>query len=175
MARLPAIRVGGHFLADPIPTTPASIFPRAANGWSAGTPAGVPLCDARGGTRVCPRSRESLPTGSGTAVQNPRVLFVGASAYSTKKIARSHMDQRWRPKHHVGAEQRRALQLLAGIPFGTTEIIMLTHHGFKRRTLTNLLHAGLVTIERASVNTEGKAIAAGRIRITAAGRSALED
>jgi hypothetical protein len=72
-------------------------------------------------------------------------------------------------------EQRRALQLLAGIPFGTTETVMLTHHGFKRRTLAKLVHAGLATTERTSVNTVGKAIAAGRIRITAAGRSALED
>ena len=86
-----------------------------------------------------------------------------------------HMNQRWRSKRHVGVEQRRALQLLAGIPFGTTETVMLTHHGFKRRTLANLLHTGLATIERANVNTEGKAIAAGRVRITAAGRSALED
>jgi hypothetical protein len=77
-------------------------------------------------------------------------------------------------KHHLGAEQRRALQLLASIPFGATETIMLAHHGFKRRTLADLVHAGLATIERAGANTEGKAITAGRIRITAAGRSALE-
>jgi hypothetical protein len=85
------------------------------------------------------------------------------------------MNQRWRSKRPVGVEQRRALQLLASIPFGATETIMLAHHGFKRRTLANLLHAGLATLERASVDTEGKAIVAGRIRITAAGRSALED
>jgi hypothetical protein len=80
-------------------------------------------------------------------------------------------------KRHLGAERRRALQLLASIPFGATETIMLAHHGFKRRTLADLVHAGLATIERAGVNTQGKgkAIAAGRIRITAAGRSALED
>jgi hypothetical protein len=107
-------------------------------------------------------------------VQNPQVLFVSASAYSTKKIARSHMNQRWRPKHHVGVEQRRALQLLASIPFGATETIMLADHGFKRRTIIHLVRAGLATIEHASVNTEGKAIRAGRIRITAAGRTALE-
>jgi hypothetical protein len=53
---------------------------------------------------------------------------------------------------------------------------MLTH-GFTRRTLADLVHAGLATIEHASVNTdsEGKAIGAGRIRITVAGRAALED
>jgi hypothetical protein len=72
-------------------------------------------------------------------------------------------------------EQRRALRLLASIPFGATEKIMLVQHGFKPRTLANLLHTGLATIERASVNTECKAIGTGRIRITAAGRSALED
>jgi hypothetical protein len=85
------------------------------------------------------------------------------------------MNQRCRSKRPVGVEQRRALQLLASIPFGATETIMLAHHGFKRRTLANLLHAGLATLERASLNTEGKAIVAGRIRITAAGRTALED
>jgi hypothetical protein len=85
------------------------------------------------------------------------------------------MNQRWRSKRPVGVEQRRALQLLASIPFGATETIMLAQHGFKRRTLANLVHAGLATLEHASVNTQRKAIAAGRIRITAAGRSALED
>jgi hypothetical protein len=85
------------------------------------------------------------------------------------------MNQQWRIKRPVGVEQRRALQLLASIPFGATETIMLAQHGFTRRTVANLLHAGLATIERASVNTECQAIGAGRIRITAAGRSALED
>ena len=72
-------------------------------------------------------------------------------------------------------EQRRALQLLAGIPFGTTETVMLTHHGFKRRTLADIVRAGSATAERAIGKADGKAIGAGRIRITAAGRTALED
>jgi hypothetical protein len=77
-------------------------------------------------------------------------------------------------KRRVGTEQRRALQLLASIPFGTNEAVMFTH-GFTRRTLADLVRAGLATIERERVNTKGKAIAAGRVRITAIGRSALED
>jgi hypothetical protein len=85
------------------------------------------------------------------------------------------MNQRCRSKRPVGVEQRRALRLLASIPFGATETIMLAHHGFKRRTLADLLRAGLATLERARVNMDGKAIGAGRVRITAAGRSALED
>jgi hypothetical protein len=85
------------------------------------------------------------------------------------------MNHRWRSKRHVGVEQRRALQLLASIPFGTTEAIMLTHHGFTRRTLADVVRAGFATAERTTIKADGKAIAAGRIRITAAGRSALED
>jgi hypothetical protein len=85
------------------------------------------------------------------------------------------MNQRCRSKRPVGVEQRRALRLLASIPFGATETIMLAHHGFKRRMLADLLHAGLATLERASANMDGKAIGARRVRITAAGRSALED
>jgi len=64
-------------------------------------------------------------------------------------------------KHRLGAEQRRALQLLASSPFGVTEVNMLAH-GFTRRTPAGLIRAGL-------------AIARGKtIRITAAGRRALE-
>jgi hypothetical protein len=77
-------------------------------------------------------------------------------------------------KRRVGTEQRRALQLLASIPFGTTEAVMLTH-GFTRRTLADLVHAGFATAERTIGKADGKAIEAGRIRITGAGRSALED
>jgi hypothetical protein len=86
------------------------------------------------------------------------------------------MNQRWRSGRHVRVEQRRALRLLADIPFGTTEAIMLAHHGFTRRTLGQLVHAGFATAERTTGKGEDKdkAIGAGRIRITAAGRSALK-
>jgi hypothetical protein len=77
-------------------------------------------------------------------------------------------------KHRIGAEQRRALQLLASIPFGAAEATMLAN-GVTRRTITHLVRAGLATLERASINEQRKVTAAGRIRITAAGRSALED
>jgi hypothetical protein len=78
-------------------------------------------------------------------------------------------------KRQVGPEQRRALHLLASIPFGTTEAIMLAHHGFTRRTLVDLVRAGFATAERTIGKADGRAIEAGRIRITAAGRSAIED
>jgi hypothetical protein len=44
-----------------------------------------------------------------------------------------------------------------------------------RRTLADLVHAGLATADYTTGKADGMAIEAGRIRITTAGRSALED
>jgi hypothetical protein len=60
----------------------------------------------------------------------------------------------------LSAEQRRALQLLAGIPFGASETTMFAH-GFRRETLAGLVRAGLATAERKTV------------KITPAGRKAI--
>jgi hypothetical protein len=70
-------------------------------------------------------------------------------------------------------EQRRALQLLASIPFGATEIITLADHGFKRPTLTHRVRAGLATIEHASVDTERSGLAASGSLLLAAARSRM--
>jgi DNA-binding PadR family transcriptional regulator len=59
--------------------------------------------------------------------------------------------------------------LLACNPFGATEAIMHVH-GFTRPTLAKLVRAGLATAQ----SETGKAIAVGRIRITDAGRRAIE-
>jgi hypothetical protein len=50
-------------------------------------------------------------------------------------------------KRRPPTEQRRALQLLASIPFGASETIMFAR-GFKTRTLAGLVRAGLATAER---------------------------
>jgi hypothetical protein len=71
---------------------------------------------------------------------------------------------------HLSAEQRRALQLLADIPFGVTETAMSVN-GFARQTIVRLLRAGLATTERDNLKA-GQSI--GRLRITEAGRRALE-
>jgi hypothetical protein len=138
-----------------------------------------PLRDALVGTRVASVPglvTKSLSTGPGTAVPNTAgIIICQLLGIFNTGVTRSHMNQWRRSKRPVGVEQRRALQLLASIPFGATEKLLLVQHGFKPRTLCGLVHAGLATISRASVSTEGKAIAAGRVRITAAGRSALED
>ncbi len=73
-------------------------------------------------------------------------------------------------KRHLGAQQRLALQLLAGTPFGATEATMAVS-GFKRQTLVRLIRGGLATTQ-SEISAGGQA--AGRITITDAGRRALE-
>jgi hypothetical protein len=73
-------------------------------------------------------------------------------------------------KRPLGAQQRRALQLLAGIPFGVTEVTMFAN-GVTRKTLVTLIRAGLATTQR-EVKAGGQTV--GRVRITEAGRRALE-
>jgi hypothetical protein len=73
-------------------------------------------------------------------------------------------------KRLLGAQQRRALQLLAGTPFGVTAATMSVH-GFTRQTLVRLIRAGLATTQR-EIKAGGQTI--GRVKITEAGRRALE-
>jgi hypothetical protein len=125
----------------------------------------------------------SLPNPSardrGQRCRAPQVLLSVSFPTRSRKKSRAgpgvHKSAMATPprKRRVGSEQRRALQLLASIPFGTTEAVMLTH-GFTRRTLADLVHAGFATAERVTDKVDGKAIA-GRVRITAVGRGALED
>jgi hypothetical protein len=74
-----------------------------------------------------------------------------------------------RRKRPIGPEQRRALQLLAGTPFGATEAAMFLH-GFTRKTLASLIRAGLATVQHEKAG--GQLV--GRVRITEAGRRAIE-
>jgi hypothetical protein len=78
-----------------------------------------------------------------------------------------------RRKRRLGAEQHRALQLLASTPFGATEAIMLVH-GFTRRMLARLVRTGLAAVRSEVVKVGSRPIEVGRVRITAAGRRALE-
>jgi hypothetical protein len=71
---------------------------------------------------------------------------------------------------HLGAQQRRALQLLASTPFGATDIA-ISANGITRQTLVSLVRAGLATTER-EIKAAGQTI--GRVRITEAGRRALK-
>jgi hypothetical protein len=74
-------------------------------------------------------------------------------------------------KRRLGARQRRALQLLASSPFGASEAMMFAN-GFTRRILTQLIRAGLATTHRKNPKAGSQSI--GRVRISEAGRRALE-
>jgi hypothetical protein len=74
-------------------------------------------------------------------------------------------------KRHLGAEQRRALQLLASSPFGASEAMMFAN-GFTRRMLARLIRTGLATTQRENLKAGSQSI--GRVRITEAGRRVLE-
>jgi hypothetical protein len=73
-------------------------------------------------------------------------------------------------KRLLGAEQRLALKLLADTPFGASAAAMFLN-GFNRQMLVRLIRAGLVTTQR-DVKATGQTI--GRVRITEAGRRALQ-
>jgi hypothetical protein len=74
-------------------------------------------------------------------------------------------------KRHLGAEQRRALQLLVSSPFGASEVMMFAN-GFTRQMLARLIRTGLATTQRENSNASSQSL--GRVRITDAGRRALE-
>jgi hypothetical protein len=65
-------------------------------------------------------------------------------------------------KRRLPTEQRRALQLLASLPFGATTEAAMFANGFPRKMLVRLIRAGLATAKH---NT---------VKITDAGRRALE-
>src|SRR5258708_2205615 len=76
-------------------------------------------------------------------------------------------------KRLLNPEQRRALQLLASSPYGTTDVLMLAR-GFTRRTLAGLVRAELATARHEIVKAGDKTIDVGRVRITTARRWAVE-
>ena len=77
------------------------------------------------------------------------------------------------PKPRVSAEQRRALRLLASSRHGVNAALLVHGHGFKRRVLAGLVRRKLTAAEREVAMAGGKAVEVVRIRITAAGRSAI--
>jgi hypothetical protein len=76
-------------------------------------------------------------------------------------------------KRCLNPKQRQALQLLASSPFGATDGHMLAC-GFTRRTLAGLVRAELATARYETVKIGGKATQVARVRITVAGRWAIE-
>ncbi len=74
---------------------------------------------------------------------------------------------------HLSSPHRRALDLLAGCPAGCTESLMRAH-GIKRDVIAKLVLDGLGIAEIERVMAGGKSVGVRRIKITEAGRVALE-
>jgi hypothetical protein len=77
-----------------------------------------------------------------------------------------------RPK--VNADQRRALELLAVAGLQDCTGATLLAHGVRIDVLTYLVRAGLVSAYREPMNAGQRQIEVARMRITDAGRRALE-
>jgi hypothetical protein len=75
----------------------------------------------------------------------------------------------------LSAEQRRALTLLASSRHGVNEELLIRGHGFSRGLLSSLVRRGLAAAEHEVIMAGGKAIEVVRMRITAAGRRAIEE
>ena len=77
-------------------------------------------------------------------------------------------------ERHLSSELRQALQLLASNPRGVTEEMLVLAHGFSRDMLGRLVLAGLATVVTETLRAAGPIIKVERVKITDAGRLALE-
>jgi hypothetical protein len=77
-------------------------------------------------------------------------------------------------KDHLSQNARRALELLTVDPSGLAEPLLLTY-GFSRKMLAGLISTGLVAAQRQTVRVSGQPVEITRVRITEAGRQALEE
>ncbi len=77
------------------------------------------------------------------------------------------------PKSRLTVEARRALQMLADSEAGCPQTLMLAD-GFTRKLIARLVEAKLVTAESRPVKAGAKLIEVTTLRITPAGRVALD-
>ena len=78
------------------------------------------------------------------------------------------------PRQKPNAERRRALELLAASRDGCTEAVMIAH-GFTVQQMVDLVRAGLATAKTERVVAGGRTMQVAQVRITEAGRRALEN
>ena len=97
-------------------------------------------------------------------------------ALSVRHLSTLHKEaKRWKgwTATRLTPKARRALELLAVDPRGLTETLLRTY-GFTFKMLGGLIRAGLATAQRQTVKADGQTIKVVRIRITEAGRQAIE-
>jgi hypothetical protein len=81
-------------------------------------------------------------------------------------------------KRRLTPQPRRTLELLrllASSPHGATEALLVRVHGFDSDMVGGVVRAGLATAERETMKAGIKPVEAVRLRITAAGREAIEE
>ncbi len=79
-----------------------------------------------------------------------------------------------RRERYLTPERRRALQLLASNPSGVAAELLVLAHEFSRDMLAGLVLAGLATVVAETLQADGPTIKIERVRITDAGRRAIE-
>jgi hypothetical protein len=77
-------------------------------------------------------------------------------------------------ERHLSLERRRALKLLASSPRGVAAELLVLAHEFSRDMLAGLVLAGLATVVAETLKADGPTIRIDRVRITDAGRKAIE-
>jgi hypothetical protein len=78
------------------------------------------------------------------------------------------------PKRHLRPEWLQALQLLTSSPRGATEDMLVLGHGFSSDMLAMLVLAGLATVVTETLRVGGGTFKIERMRITDAGRLAIQ-
>jgi hypothetical protein len=77
----------------------------------------------------------------------------------------------------LNPQPRRALEVLklvASSPHGVTKALLVRVHGFNCDMIAGLIRAGLATAERETLKAGAKPVEVLRIRVTDAGRRAIE-
>jgi hypothetical protein len=101
----------------------------------------------------------------------PRLAFYDSPALWSHRGAQMAANSR---RRRLGGKARRALELLVDQQ-GNAKAYLGAYLGFTDRMLFLLAQAGLITIRHEIINTGAELIDIGRVRITDAGRRALED
>jgi hypothetical protein len=81
-------------------------------------------------------------------------------------------------KRRLSPQPRRTLELLKLLessPHGATEALLVRVQGFDSDMVARLVRAGLATAERETMKTGAKQVEVVRLKITAAGRKAIEE
>ena len=81
-------------------------------------------------------------------------------------------------KRRLSPQPRRTLELLsllASSPHGATEALLVRVHGFDNDMIAGVVRAGLAIAERETMKAGAKPVDVVRLRITAAGRKAIEE